>query len=60
MARILILGRTVPVLDDSLPDDEISQRSKQKEIRDMLEKLAPTFSSRGLHSFAPQEMRATD
>jgi hypothetical protein len=60
MAKILILGRAVPALDDNLYDDEISQSSKQKEIRDMIEKLTPTFPGHGLHAFVPQKMRATD
>jgi hypothetical protein len=60
MAKILILGRAVPALDDNLYDDEISQSSKQKEIRDMIEKLTPTFPGHGFHAFVPQKMRATD
>jgi hypothetical protein len=43
MARILVLGRAWPALDDNLYDDEISQSSKKSELRDMIEKLSPPF-----------------
>jgi hypothetical protein len=59
MARILVLGRAVPALDDNLYDDEISQSSKQNELRDMIERLTPSFLDRGPHAAAQQRMRAT-
>lgn len=42
-AKILVLGRAVPALDDPLYDDEIRQNSQEIEIRDVIKALIPAF-----------------
>jgi hypothetical protein len=43
----------VPALDDPLYDDEIRHNCQEKEIRDVIKALIPTFPG---HAFVQQEM----